>query len=148
MKKAPWLLLLPLALLLMLYFSQWWHVKCADHAVVVLYGFPLAYTANGHAELTFKELYLFECILDYSFYLGVLYLLYLGIKDKLNKFVVPKLLPVILWLTVAAHLGFYVFTTVIPGQLRVFGKIPYVISFTYEKGFAFGWQEHVPEQHE
>lgn len=148
MKKAPWLLILPLAYLLMLYFSQWWHVKCADHAIVVLYGFPLAYTANGHGELTTKELYLFEYIFDYVFHIGVLYVLYRLIKNKLEHVIVHKLIPTVLWLSVAAHISFYAFTILIPGHLQVFGKIPYVISYTYEKGFAFGWNEHVPEQAE
>ncbi len=128
----------------MLYVSQWWFVQFADGAEAVLYGFPLAYTAAGHNGVPSTELYLMELIFDYAFYVAALYVVYRIFKKYLMGKVVPKMLTTGLWVLVSVQALYYTWTILIPGRLHLYGKMPYVISHMLEKGFALGWQEHLP----
>lgn len=134
-------MILPVAYLLLLYVSQWWYIEFADHAKVVLHGFPLAYTGPLHDGAPGLELYLMEGIGDYLFYAVVMYAIYRLMKPYFTHIILPKMAYAVMWGIVSLHLLFYMFTLVVPGKLHIYGRIPYVVSHMLEKGFSFGWME-------
>lgn len=89
MKQLTWRVILPLTIISFVTITKWWYVFPVDAPDTMMYGFPLAYMAEGWHTSMSIQFFAMEFILDFATYFLFWWLL-LFITNKIRTITIPK----------------------------------------------------------
>jgi hypothetical protein len=140
MGQLTWKLVLPLTVISFVTFTKWWYVLPVDAPDTSMYGFPLAFMANGWHTSGSIQFFISEFIFDLTLYVLVWFLTIFCVNRYWFKIKVHKAMTGALFVITGLILAGTVLLVSMPDHVYKLKR-----NFDMEilaTGYEFIWQSH------